>query len=81
MLEQACMKEEPIPQIMSQEGMLGGQQIQQQIVGVPGPQGGGAPIANMGAMQQMQAMASRGMQPMPGMREGRIEEMHREFDT
>ena len=74
MLEQACMKEEPVPQIIGQEGMLGGQQMQQQIVGVAGPQGVGAPIANMGAMQ-MQAMASRGMQPMSGM-QSRTDGMH-----
>ena len=73
------MKEEPVPQIIGQEGMLGGQQqqqqMQQQIVGVAGPQGGvGAPIANMGAMQ-MQALASRGMQPMSGM-QSRTDGMH-----
>lgn len=73
MLEGACMKEEP--PIMSQEAMMGGQHLQAQAMGMPVPQG--APIANMSAMQHMQAMASRGMQPMPGgMREGRIHEMH-----
>ena len=77
MLEGACMKEEPIPPMMNQEGMMGGQAVPQQIIGMTGPHGVGAPVANMGAMQQqMQAMASRGMQqPMP-MREGRIDEMH-----
>ena len=76
MLEGACMKEEPIPPTMSPDGMMGGQQVPQQIIGMSGPHGVGAPVANMGAMQQqMQAMASRGMQPMP-MREARIDEMH-----
>ena len=76
MLEGACMKEEPIPQIMNQEGMMGGQPVPQQIIAIPGPHGVGAPVANMGAMQQqMQAMGSRGMPPMP-MREARIDEMH-----
>ena len=71
MLEGACMKEEPIPPTMSPDRMMG-----QQIIGMSGPHGVGAPVANMGAMQQqMQAMASRGMQPMP-MRESRIDEMH-----
>ena len=75
MLESACMKEEPVPMI-SQGGMMGGQQAPQQIVGMP-LQSVGAPVANMGAMQQhMQALASRGMQPMSGMREARIDEMH-----
>ena len=72
------MKEEPAPPIIGQGPMLGGQQMQQQIVGVPGPHGVCAPIANMG-MQQMQAMAARGMQPSPGMREGRIDELHEGF--
>lgn len=75
MLEGACMKEEP--PIMGQETMMGGQPIPQQMMGMPGPQSVGAPIANMGMQQQMQAMASRGMQPMvPGMHQGRIDEVH-----
>ena len=72
MLEGACMKEEPIPQAMNQEGMMGGQPVPQQIIGMPGV---GAPVANMAMQQQMQAIASRGMQPIP-MREARIDEMH-----
>lgn len=72
------MKEEPAQPIMGQEPMLGGQQMQQQMVGVPGHHGVGAPIANMGLQQQMQAMAARGMQP-SGMRESRIDELHEGF--